>query len=170
MQKLNFQKSSYWQNSLIYDRIVLHSLSQPHFLCLNIDFQEERYGNYQSQYFQIKNFSSVFQKRFSFSRKLNLTRFKAFKIPNPHDCRTKICRSIKIYQRYIAVLIIHSTSLGGTYPLSGGFKAKTAPKSVSCVTAKTIPHFPVKFVERRNRSFSVYMINHLDFTDAYLYT
>ena len=101
-------------------------------------------------------FLQFFKRSFHFPG--NLIQFVSKRSKSPMIAAQKYANLSKCIKD-IAILIILSTILRGTYPLSGGFKTKTVRKSVSCVKTKNIPHFPVNFVERRNHSI---LMNHLD--------
>ena len=98
--------------------------------------------HFQSWYYQLKNGNQD-------------KVLKTFKTSS--DCHIKICQSLKRK----AIFKIHSTIFRRTYVLSVGFKIKPLRKTNS--------HCAVKLAERSNRSFSVYLMNHLFQTSVFFH-
>ena len=100
-----------------------------------------------------KQYSSLLKNVFVF-QKIYFKLLKTFKFSS--DCHIKSCQSLK----QADIFKVLCTVFRGTYALPGGLIMKSLRKAFSCVKAKDNSNFAVKLVERSNRSFSVYMMNH----------
>ena len=104
-----------------------------------------------------RRYSSFLKKVFIF-RKIcfKVKVLKTLKISS--DNHIKACRSLKrselLWKSAVPVF-------RRTYAPSVGFKKKPLRQRFSCVKEKINSNFAVKLAERSNRSFSVYLMNHL---------
>ena len=102
--------------------------------------------------------SSIFSKRFSFSRKSisKLKYWKRSKFPLTVTLKHADPSNAGLFGKSLVPFIRR------TYPLSVGFKMKPLRKNVFQCEDKTNPNFAIKLAENSNHSFiAVYLMNYI---------
>ena len=138
------KQSSYWQNSVLCDRLILYSLYYlSYYWLLTGQFYMEML-RFQFLYFQLKNSTPVFWERFLFFRKLvsMFELLKTFKFSS--DCHIKACQPLK--QRAISKI---SSNFFLKEPMLFllALKWNLLDKAFACVKPKTRPNFAVKLLK-----------------------